>query len=461
MNRIIRVFAAAVTVMLFVCMAATALADAVFAFEKASYEVNAGKTLKLQPILQGAEVPKGAKYVWSTSDKSIATVSSGTVKGKNGGTVTITCQLQDGKKNVLYETSCEVTVFQAVKKITMNPKQPIIMIVSSKDAPPYTYQLEATVSPSNASNPTLKYTSLSPDLFSVTQDGLVTTKFFAWGGTGYVLIEATDGSGVSVLQEIRCQPFIVTTKEIVMEERGIYRLRVPVAVNSSFWNEFWVPEIIPKNSGYRLEERNEFRCNGYYLESINFNEYRDQLSPGQVSGSNASYCYFDVRPIKAGTYTIELRSGMMWDKNAKCSYTIKLKVRDGAAYSTKTFPELKYKKAMQNPAAMTEQQVYLKGQFIESWQDDDHRWNYVISTGKGESDQVIIRAPSWKPKLDFIKSDKLEVYGAFAEPVEEKTETGLTLYKLVIDAEMINGLCYNTDVHEVDMYDPAEINKKK
>ena len=55
----------------------------------------------------------------------------------------------------------------------------------------------------------------------------------------------------------------------------------------------------------------------------------------------------------------------------------------------------------------------------------------------------------------------MEVYGAFAEPVEEKTETGLTLYKLVIDAEMINGLCYNTDVHEVDMYDPAEVNKKK
>ena len=157
------------------------------------------------------------------SDKSIATVSSGTVKGKNGGTVTITCQLQDGKKNVLYETSCEVTVFQAVKKITMNPKQPIIMIVSSKDAPPYTYQLDATVSPSNASNPTLKYTSLSPDLFSVTQDGLVTTKFFAWGGTGYVLIEATDGCGVSMLQEISCMLLTVqdlpVQPDIMQEEK--------------------------------------------------------------------------------------------------------------------------------------------------------------------------------------------------------------------------------------------------
>ena len=116
---------------------------------------------------------------------------------------------------------------------------------------------------------------------------------------------------------------------------------------------------------------------------------------------------------------------------------------------------------MQDPAAMTGQQVYVKGQFIESWQDDDHRWNYVISTGKGESDQVIIRAPSWQPKLDFVKSDKLEVYGAFAEPVEEKTETGLTLYRLVIDAEMINGLCYNTTQHTLDLYDPAEIKKKK
>ena len=78
MNRIAKFLAAAVTVMLLVCMAASAMADVVFAFEKASYEVNAGKSLKLQPILQDAEVPKGAKYVWSTSDKNIATVSSGT-----------------------------------------------------------------------------------------------------------------------------------------------------------------------------------------------------------------------------------------------------------------------------------------------------------------------------------------------------------------------------------------------
>ena len=78
MNRIAKFLVAAVTVMLLVCMVASAIADVVFAFKKTSYEVYVGKTLKLQPILQGAEAPKGAKYVWSTSDKNIATVSSGT-----------------------------------------------------------------------------------------------------------------------------------------------------------------------------------------------------------------------------------------------------------------------------------------------------------------------------------------------------------------------------------------------
>lgn len=49
--------------LLLVTVALGATAEAMFAFEKVEYEVNAGKSIKLQPILQGAEKPKGAKFV--------------------------------------------------------------------------------------------------------------------------------------------------------------------------------------------------------------------------------------------------------------------------------------------------------------------------------------------------------------------------------------------------------------
>lgn len=49
--------------------------------------MNAGKSIQLTPILQGAQIPDKAKYQWTTTDKGVATVSKGKVSGKKAGTV--------------------------------------------------------------------------------------------------------------------------------------------------------------------------------------------------------------------------------------------------------------------------------------------------------------------------------------------------------------------------------------
>ena len=410
-----------------------------FAFGKAVYEVNAGKSLTLKPILQGAEKPGNAKYVWSSSDSAVATVHSGKVQGKKAGSATITCEMQSGGET-LYTTSCQVTVLQPVKKITAESQKPIVMILSPRDGRPYTHQLNLTVEPADASNQQLSYRVSDPNVIQVSDDGLVTTIPIGkenHGGVVTVYIEAMDESAAKATQKIRVQPFDLTVKTVEMTERGAYRLRIPTYVDSKSFTGT-LPHI--KVSG-----------GGVWLENVQEEEFvRKEIIAGRVDSSCVSW--FDVRPIKAGTYILTLYSDPYgWDFS--CKYTVKLKAAESAAYGVKSFPKLNYKAAMENPPAMTGEQVTVEGIFREAYQENG-RWCYVVATWNRTEDTVILRAPANKELIEYIPGDKVQVCGAFAEPLQETTGTGLTLYRLVVDIEKIGLICYNTNVIKVDMDQP-------
>ena len=416
-------------------------AEAVFAFEKAVYEVNAGKSLTLKPILQGAEQPGNARYVWSSSDGAVATVQSGKVQAKKAGDAIITCEMQSGG-DTLYTTSCQVTVLQPVKKITAESQKPIVMIVSPREneGRPYTYQLNPTIEPADASNQQLSYRVSDPSLIQVSDDGLVTTMPIggsSYGGVVTVYIEAMDDSGVKATQKIRVQPFDLTVKTVEMTERGAYRLRIPTYVNDKVYTGA-LPHIKVSGGGVWLEN----------VQNERFDE--KEIVAGRVDSSCVSW--FDVRPVKAGTYTLTLYSApYSWE--GSCKYTVTLKVAESAAYGVKSFPKLNYKAAMENPPAMTGEQVTVEGIFREAYQEEG-RWCYVVATRNRTEDTVILRAPANKELIEYIPGDKVQVCGAFAEPLQETTETGLTLYRLMVDIEKIGLICYNTNVFRVDMYQP-------
>ena len=102
---------------------------------------------------------------------------------------------------------------------------------------------------------------------------------------------------------------------------------------------------------------------------------------------------------------------------------------------------------------MTGEQVTVEGIFREAYQEEG-RWCYVVATRNRTEDTVILRAPANKELIEYIPGDKVQVCGAFAEPLQETTETGLTLYRLMVDIEKIGLICYNTNVFRVDMYQP-------
>lgn len=137
-----------------------------------------GKTFTLKATVAPADATDKT-VVWTTSNKNVATVSSkGVVKGVRPGSATITATC-GGKK-----ATCKFTVKQLVTSVKLNAKAKTVY--SGK-----TFTLKATVSPKNASNKTVAWTTLNKKVATVTSRGVVKG---IKGGTTYVRATAKDGS---------------------------------------------------------------------------------------------------------------------------------------------------------------------------------------------------------------------------------------------------------------------------
>ena len=115
---------------------------------------------------------------WSSSNTGIATVSSsGLVTAKATGSTTITCKANDGSGK--YGT-CTVTVNAAapVKVTNISLNYSSLSLVKND-----TRQLRATVSPSNATDKTVTWTTSNSSVATVSSDGLVTA---VSGGTDII-----------------------------------------------------------------------------------------------------------------------------------------------------------------------------------------------------------------------------------------------------------------------------------
>ncbi|WP_407723430.1 extracellular solute-binding protein [Ruminococcus sp. JL13D9] len=121
---------------------------------------------------------------WSSSNTKVATVNqSGKVTSVSTGTATIYAKASDGSGK---QAACSVTVNGIkVSLITVSPTA-----VSLK--PGKTKSITATVSPSNAENKTLQWTSSNTKVATVNQSGTVTA---VSDGTATIYAKATDGSG--------------------------------------------------------------------------------------------------------------------------------------------------------------------------------------------------------------------------------------------------------------------------
>ncbi|MGN0463634.1 MAG: Ig-like domain-containing protein [Acutalibacteraceae bacterium] len=146
---------------------------------KASIYVGGKKQLNAE-ISPSSASDKSVK--WKSSDKSVATVdSNGVVKGKSAGTAVITCTTNDGS----YKASCVVAVNKYVdtKSVKLNKSSKTLYVTDK-------YTLKATVSPSNASNKGVKWSSSDKSVAKVSSSGVVTA---VGKGTATITCKTKDG----------------------------------------------------------------------------------------------------------------------------------------------------------------------------------------------------------------------------------------------------------------------------
>ena len=133
------------------------------------------------------------KVTWSSSNKSVATVSStGKITAKSEGTATITAKTSNGKK-----ASLKVTVtkkFIHVNSVSLDKEEATLTVGES-------ISLKATVSPNNATNQKVTWSSSDTKVATVS-NGKVTAK---GAGTATITVTTSDGNKKDV--------FNVTVKE--------------------------------------------------------------------------------------------------------------------------------------------------------------------------------------------------------------------------------------------------------
>lgn len=137
---------------------------------------------------------KKSTYVWTTSDKKVATVNKrGIVTAKKQGTATITCTITTPKKEVVVVT-CKVTVRGGADKFTIKNKVSALNLGQE-------YDLNRTLAPKASNDKTTWTTSdatiAKPDSlgkFTALKEGTVTI-------TGTTLSGATDSVTFTVVDE--------------------------------------------------------------------------------------------------------------------------------------------------------------------------------------------------------------------------------------------------------------------
>lgn len=165
--------------------------------------VNKGSEITLTAIITPSDATN-KKVTWTSSDENIASVDEhGVVTGINKGTVTITAKTEDG--NLI--STCTVTVNEIINvtNITLD-KNTLSMEIGDKG------NLAAEITPSNATNKKVTWTSSDENIVSIDENGIITAKS---KGTAEITVTTEDGAKVA-----KCK---VTVSEKTNTDDDIYK----------------------------------------------------------------------------------------------------------------------------------------------------------------------------------------------------------------------------------------------
>lgn len=194
------------------------------ALNKKVATINVGKTVTVKATVTPANAANKT-LAWTSSNRTVATVSNGVVKGVKAGRVVITAKTTDGSN---ISATCTVTV-----------KQPVTSISLSKKATMYTGKkltLKAKVNPANASNKALTWKSSNTKIAKVASNGVVTG---VKAGTVKITATAKDGSRKSATCTVTVRQSVskitLSKTNVVLPKKGSsYNVKVTVAPKNAY-----------------------------------------------------------------------------------------------------------------------------------------------------------------------------------------------------------------------------------
>ncbi len=194
---------------------------------KTTASVVKGKTLTLTATVTPTNATN-KNVTWKSSNTKIATVDgNGKVTAVAAGTATITCTAKADKSK---SATCKITVTNPAVKVTkLSMNKTSVDLLKGK-----TVQLKVTVTPSNATNKAVTWTSSNKKIATVTSNGLVKAV-----GTGTVTItaKAKDGSGKKITCKINVYADSVESYVARIYTKALGRDPEPAGL------KYWVGEI--------------------------------------------------------------------------------------------------------------------------------------------------------------------------------------------------------------------------
>ena len=147
---------------------------------KSSLRIEVGDKVTLKATIKPSDA-SNQTVSWKSSASSVAKVSSsGVVTAKKLGTTTITVTTADGS----FKKTCKVEVVKKVKGVELNKSSATIYLVK-------TLTLKAEVTPSDATNSAVTFTTSDKSVATVSSKGVVTP---VAPGTAIITVTTADGS---------------------------------------------------------------------------------------------------------------------------------------------------------------------------------------------------------------------------------------------------------------------------
>lgn len=173
-----------------------------------SQTLTEGETFQLTATVAPADATDPT-LTWTSSNVAVATVSAtGLVTAVSAGSATITAKANDGSG---VSASCNITVEKPVVLVTSVTLSQTAATLTEGD----TFQLEATVSPEDATDSSLTWSSSNPSVATVDANGLVTA---VAEGQATITAKTNDGSGKKATCTITVEKAVVLVGEIVLDQ---------------------------------------------------------------------------------------------------------------------------------------------------------------------------------------------------------------------------------------------------